>query len=373
MEKPVILVADDDPLNLQALFDYLRGSGFRVMIAESGEEALEQVKLSLPDIILMDVRMPGLDGFETCRRLKENESTSDIPVIFITALSDTPDKIRGFEMHAVDYITKPFHQEEVLARIKTHLTIQRQKKELAELNEELARANATKDKFFSIIAHDLKGAFNVLISGGRLLSEHIDLFDKDKIKAFAEEMVISAQNTFKLLQNLLQWAGVQRNTIAFKPMKIDLHNLVSANVVFFQKNAEQKKIRVSHSVEPGTNVQADLNMTDTILRNLISNALKFTPANGEVSISAENEGELVRVSVSDTGIGMSDENMSKLFRIEGYFKSVGTAGEKGTGLGLILCKEFAEKNGGTLWVESEEGNGTTFTFSLPNGRMKDDG
>ncbi|MCP4108696.1 MAG: hybrid sensor histidine kinase/response regulator [Desulfobacteraceae bacterium] len=367
IKKDIILVVDDNPVNLHVLLECLNQSGFETLIARSGESAIRQINFARPDIILLDIMMPGIDGFETCRLLKEDESTKDIPIIFMTALSETIDKIKGFEMGAIDYITKPFHQDEVLARITTHLTIQRQKKELAELNARLAESNATKDKFFSIIAHDLKNIFNSLIGGSQILAESIDTLSKEKIGMFAEEMFSSAQTAYELLENLLNWARMQKGSIEFKQEPIDLSDLVLTNIINFQNHADMKDIELLHSVEAGTIAYADPNMVNTVLRNLISNAIKFTGNRGRIIISANFFDQIIEVSVSDNGVGISQENADKLFRIDSKFRTTGTAGEKGSGLGLSLCREFIENNDGKIWIDSELGEGTSFWFTLPKG------
>ncbi|MDM8523549.1 hybrid sensor histidine kinase/response regulator [Desulfococcaceae bacterium HSG8] len=369
-EKAEILIVDDDPTNLGVLFDYLNASGFRTLIAEDGEGALRKADFARPDIILMDVMMPGIDGFETCRRLKENETTKDIPVIFMTALSDTVDKVRGFKTGAVDYITKPFQQEEVLLRIATHLTIQHQKKELAELN-------ALKDKFFSIISHDMKNIFFHLMGSADLLAMKILDFNYDKVEKDAENIHASLQNAYRLMENLLKWSMLQTETTNFDPRNFDLRNIAMNNILFFMQNAKQKDISLSHTIQTDIPVHANPDMVDTILRNLISNAIKFTQSGGEVLVSArfskdttdtdEEWNEQVEVAVTDTGVGISKENIRKLFRIDKKYKKTGTSGERGTGLGLILCKELVEKNNGRIWVESEAGKGTKFWFTLPKG------
>ncbi|QTA93516.1 Two component system response regulator/histidine kinase [Desulfonema magnum] len=375
-EQPIVLIVDDESPNLSVLSDYLKQSGVKPLIAEDGEEGLSQAEYAQPDIILLDIMMAGIDGFETCRRLKKNPATKDIPVIFMTALSDTSAKIRGFRLGAVDYITKPFQHEEVLVRIRTHLTLCQQEKKLLELNADLTKTNAAKDKFFSIIAHDLKGALSVLIAGCELLSGSVRDFDRNKIENFSKEIIASAKNTLRLLENLFDWARSQSGSMAFEPEFIELKRLAERNIQIFQGNANCKKIELSLSMKPDTYVYADRNMTNAIIRNLISNAIKFTRRGGEVSISAHSPpvsvwdeetemADFVEVAVSDTGIGISEENIPKLLKIDNKYMEMGTEDEKGTGLGLILCKEFVEKNNGKIWIESELGKGTTFWFVLP--------
>lgn len=357
-ESDTIMIVDDTPENLFILMECLSRSNFKTLIAKSGEGALRQLDFAKPDIILLDIMMPGIDGYETCRRLKEREDTKDIPVIFVTALTDTVDKVKGFKTGAVDYITKPFQHEEVLARVRTHLTIQHQKKQLMKLN-------ATKDKFFSIIAHDLRSPFNALIPGTKFLADSIDKLSSEQVKRFALEIHRSAETTFNLLGNLLSWARSQSGVFDYDPVTIDLCRLIINTIDIHRQQADQKKIRFKTCMEAGISVYADMNMINTVLRNLISNAIKFTDEGGQVTVSAVTESNRVKIKVADTGIGITQKNLPRLFEIDGNLKMRGTAGEKGTGLGLILCREFIEKHKGAIWTESKPGCGTTFFFTLP--------
>jgi two-component system, sensor histidine kinase and response regulator len=352
----VILVVDDNPANLSVLFNYLNQMGLKALVAQSGASALEQVQYDRPDLILLDILMPDMDGFETCRRLKARPESADIPIIFMTALTDMQDIITGFDIGAVDYITKPFYQEEVLARITTHLTLQRQHRELTELN-------AMKDKFFSIIAHDMKEAFATLVS----LSDYLVLTvqGQNNVRRAAQMVENSVHNVIKLLENLLNWAKLQSGRLEFQPTVLDLHNLALENIVRLRSEARNKQIRLSNQIAEHTCVFADQNMLNMVLRSLLSNAIWFTEKGGAVTIAAAKQDQQVQVTVSDTGVGMAPDDLAKLFRIDKKFRKIGTAGEQGTGLGLILCKDFIKKHGGDIWITSERGKGTTVTFTLP--------
>jgi two-component system sensor histidine kinase/response regulator len=365
MNKATILLVDDSPTNLHVLLDYLKDTGFETLIAQSGESALRQLKYAQPDIILMDVMMPGIDGFETCRRLKENESSRGIPVIFMTALSDTVDKVRGFEVGGVDYITKPLQHEEVLARVNAHLTIRNLQKQLQEKNKQLSELNASKDKFFSIIAHDLRNPFAGLLGFTRMVAEGFDDWSKDEIQDILGELQKSAENLYELLENLLSWSRLQRGVMEYTPELGNVDQIVRHNIDLFTPIAEQKQITLRNSVDQTIMVFADIKMFDTVIRNLVSNALKFTENEGSIEISAMQDEKFVTVAVSDTGIGIPQEDLSKLFQIDVKYSQVGTAGEQGTGLGLVLCKDLIEKNGGEIEVESEVGKGTIFRFTRP--------
>jgi signal transduction histidine kinase len=231
-------------------------------------------------------------------------------------------------------------------------------------NSELQEANATKDKFFSIISHDLKGPLNSLTSFSSLLIHHTDSLTKDEIQLLAKDLDKSLKNLFDLLENLLEWSRSQTGNIDFKREEFDLAELIHRTVDLLSMQAKNKEITLHVSLPEKLKVCSHRHSVNTVVRNLISNALKFTRAGGSVSISTKTEGESVTVSVSDTGVGMPPEILSKLFRIDTKHSTKGTADEKGTGLGLILCKDFVEKNDGKIWVESEVGKGSVFHFTL---------
>ena len=249
VETGTILIVDDNPTNLGVLFNALSHANFKVLVAEDGERALAQLERTNPDIILLDVLMPGIDGFETCRRLKTSEIGAEIPIIFMTALSDTVDKIKGFEAGGVDYITKPLQHEEVLARVKAHLMIRQLQQQLEERNEllheknrELEALNGSKDKFFSIIAHDLRSPFTGFLGLTQFIVENIDDWGKDKIKDITEKLHEAAENLYALLGNLLTWSRIQRGMVEHAPAAFDVADVVSRNLLLFTSNAKQKQI-----------------------------------------------------------------------------------------------------------------------------------
>lgn len=374
--QATILIVDDNPTNLRVLVDYLDQAGFQTLVATDGERAIQQVRLFPPDLILLDIMMPGLDGFETCRQLKANVTTQDIPIIFMTALTDTSHKVKGFKVGAVDYITKPFEQPEVMARIKTHLTIQRQRQELQrlnrslqEVNNALQEANITKDKFFSIVAHDMKNSFGMLFNYSELVVAIAEEINNPDLSETSHHLYEAAKKTATLLENLLEWSRLQRRVMIFDPQDIDLFQVITESVDLFGGLANQKNIELQHSLDLDTYFgYVDQNMIYTVLRNLINNALKFTPSGGQVDLSARFQGEFVELSVRDTGIGIEPDHLADLFKLDRKHTTYGTEGEKGTGLGLTLCKEMVERNGGQIWVESQVDQGTTVYFTLPKGK-----
>jgi signal transduction histidine kinase len=230
---------------------------------------------------------------------------------------------------------------------------------------ELQELNVSKDKFFSIIAHDLKNPFQTIIGFSEMLKEEMKSGDIATSENYVGLINTSAIQTFRLLENLLEWANSQRGKVTFSPVSINLRELVNEEFGVLSDMAKGKNIELKSSFDDDMTFTADKNMINTILRNLISNAIKFTHKNGKVELKAIINNKQVEISVSDNGIGMKNETMAKLFRLEGNLSTRGTENEKGTGLGLFLCKEFVEKHGGRIWVESEEGKGSTFKLLLP--------
>ncbi len=247
---------------------------------------------------------------------------------------------------------------DITDRKKAEIIIQKQYAQLQELN-------STKDKFFSIIAHDLRSPFQGFLGLTSLLVESNESFTQEELSAISKDMFNSANNLYKLLENLLSWAQIQKGTIGFAPQIIDLYCTVKLNIESIIQTALQKGIEIINKIPEKKLVYADEKMINTIIRNLLSNALKFTNKGGKIIIGAKETGkELIEIYISDNGVGMTKELTDKLFKIEEKVGRIGTDGEPSTGLGLLLCKEFVEKNGGIIWVESEEGKGSTFYFTV---------
>jgi signal transduction histidine kinase len=238
-------------------------------------------------------------------------------------------------------------------------------RKLKHVENELQKLNATKDKFFSIIAHDLKNPFHSLLAATQTLRMKIKDYDKEKILFFLENMESVARRGYDLLVNLLEWSRSQTGRLDFKPEKTNLHQLVKNSVDLLKGAAENKGVKLENAVDNDIEVLVDRNTIATVLRNLISNGIKYTLKDDRVKIYAKREESTVFVYVEDTGTGIKKEHVAKLFRLDKNISTRGTQDETGTGLGLILCKEFVERNGGTIFVESTEGEGSTFYFTIP--------
>ena len=354
-----ILIVDDIPANLKILGDILEGSKYKVRPVLDGKLALQVAEKEKPDLILLDIMMPDMDGFEVCRRLKENQHLSDIPVIFISASNDTNNIVKALNSGGVDYITKPFRAEEVIARVNSHMKICQQ-------NQELRKLNAEKDKFFSIIAHDLRSPLNGFLGLTQLMADDLSGMTLAEIQEIAVRMRNSANNLFHLLENLLKWSQLQRGLTTFIPTSFLLMPKIAESLELVLEPANKKGIEISYYVPEDLSVFADGNMLESTIRNLVSNAVKFTANGGKITITAKQiDGNPAKISIKDNGIGMSRAIVDNLFQLDVQTNRQGTDNEPSTGLGLIICRDFIEKHGGKLWVESEEGKGSTFSFTIP--------
>ncbi len=379
-----ILIVDDSKTNLDYISKLLKSKGYLTAIALNGNTALKKAKAHVFDLVLLDIIMPEIDGFEVCRQLKNNPSSRSIPIIFLTSKTDAKSLSKGFEIGGVDYIKKPFNTIELLARVETHLnlkkaqdTINSQNQELENANillekqnQELLKLNATKDRLFSIIGHDLKNPFNAIIGFSQLLKNNYQDYDSTKQKEIINSIYQAGESAYNLLTNLLEWARMQSGHIDFKPRNIELKKIIDNVVMLYSGLAKEKGINLFSGVITDMFLFADENMLSSTLQNLISNALKFTPEGGTVHIMAKYQDENVEVTVSDNGLGMKAEDLKKLFKIEENFTKHGTNGEFGTGLGLLLCKDFVEKNGGSITVESTPKEGSDFIFTIPSKEKK---
>lgn len=376
--KDLILVVDDQINNLKVISSVL-GDTYSLSLAQSGTKALEILKKVKPALILLDIMMPGMNGFEVCEKIKADENTKDIPVIFLTAKTDIEDIVAGFDYGAVDYITKPFNMKELIVRIQNHLNLAnakaeiiRQKNEIAEYNDqlieaekELTKENKEKDKFFSIIAHDLNSPLMGLVGYIKLINQKYDDINDTKKRAMLGRLLESAESLQALIANLLEWSRSKRGKIQLKPEMLNLADIANDVVMLLSNQSKEKNIEIINSIDNEFLIFADKNMLYTILRNLVSNAVKFSYEGGEILLEAGIRANDTVFSVADKGMGIDEDGIKKLFRIDSDYSTLGTNNEQGTGLGLILCKEFVDNHNGSIWVESEKGKGSTFYCAFP--------
>ena len=361
-----LLVVDDVQTNVLLLKALLGKEGYGILVANNGQEALEVIRNENPDLILLDVMMPGMDGFEVAERLKSEEFRCEIPIIFLTALDDTQSIVNGFKLGVGDFISKPFRKEELMVRIKHQLSLVAARRIIEEKNEELRKTIAGRDKMYSVIAHDLRSP---MASMKMLLNTIMMSVEKDKIDPDIFDMLEMSNKTseevFSLLDNLLKWTKSQLGKLTVIPQKLDTSGLADGVVEVMNSVAEVKHIKLIRTDHESFFVYVDIEMIKSILRNLISNAVKFSNPDSEIKVGIKAEDGKVIVSVTDSGKGIKKEDQHKLLKDSTHFTTYGTNSEEGSGLGLLLCRDFARKNGGELWFESEENLGSVFSFSLP--------
>ena len=361
-----LLVVDDVQTNVLLLKALLGKEGYGILVANNGQEALEVIRNENPDLILLDVMMPGMDGFEVAERLKSEEFRCEIPIIFLTALDDTQSIVNGFKLGVGDFISKPFRKEELMVRIKHQLSLVAARRIIEEKNEELRKTIAGRDKMYSVIAHDLRSP---MASMKMLLNTIMMSVEKDKIDPDIFDMLEISNKTseevFSLLDNLLKWTKSQLGKLTVIPQKLDISGLADGVVEVMNSVAEVKHIKLIRTDHESFFVYVDIEMIKSILRNLISNAVKFSNPDSEIKVGIKAEDGKVIVSVTDSGKGIKKEDQHKLLKDSTHFTTYGTNSEEGSGLGLLLCRDFARKNGGELWFESEENLGSVFSFSLP--------
>ncbi len=362
-----ILVVDDNPRNIQVIGTILREANYDVGFAMDGHQAIELLQDSNDyDLVLLDIRMPLMNGLEVCSIMRKDDRFKEIPVIFLSASQELENIIAAFDAGGVDYVTKPFNAKELLARVNTHLQLKFKTREARNYARELELVNATKDKFFSIIAHDLRNPFEGILLISRTLLKNLPKCSAEEITKQVEIIISATDTGNKLLENLLIWSRSQTGRVSYHPRDLPLEPMVQQCIDNVIAWAKAKEIDLAFTSDENIVVKTDEDMFCHILRNLLTNALKFTPSNGRVTVVTGKSGDGIEVSVSDTGIGISEQDKGRIFRIDGNISSrPGTENETGSGLGLILCKEFIDKMGGTIRVESRLGEGSRFSFWLP--------
>ena len=361
-----ILIVDDVMSNVLLLKVLLTNEKFAIATASNGRQALEQVEKENPDLVLLDVMMPDMSGFEVAQHLKSNPNTADIPIIFLTALNSTADIVKGFQVGANDFISKPFNKEELIIRVTHQISLVAAKRLILSKTEELQRTIAGRDKLYSVIAHDLRSPMGSI---KMVLNMLILNLPSEKIGAEMYELLTMANQTtedvFSLLDNLLKWTKSQIGKLNVVYQDVDLVEVTDGVIEIFSMVASLKKIRIHEMKPEKMMVNADIDMLKTVVRNLLSNAIKVSKENSEVLVKMEEVDGMAVVSVQDYGCGISEEGQKKLLHTDTHFSTFGTNNEEGSGLGLLLCKDFVVKNGGKLWFTSKEGEGSIFSFSIP--------
>ena len=360
-----VLIVDDVVSNVLLLKILLTNEQFQVCTANNGTSCIEMAKTEHPDLILLDVMMPDINGFDTAIVLKKDATTKDIPIIFLTALNTPQDLVRGFQVGANDFLTKPFNKEELLMRVMQQIQLVAAKRIIEKQNDELRATLTNRDKMYSVIAHDLRSpmasirmVLNLVVQSASPETVGPELY------TLLDQANRESEEVHDLLDNLLKWTKSQTGRLTVVKQDLDLKDIIPGVVEIFEVIAQTKRIKLNLQLPDSTLiVNADNDMLKTIVRNFLSNAIKFSPEDSSIEIIMSEENDMAKVSVRDHGVGISSERLGSIFH-KGE-TTFGTGGEEGSGLGLQLCQDFARKNDGDCTVESVEGEGSTFSVLIP--------
>ena len=360
-----VFIVDDNPNNLTLLATILRGAGHRVRAANSGRRALETVEALPPELVMLDVSMPDMDGYEVCQRLKAMPGLKAVPVIFTSALAEAVDKVRGFAAGGVDYVTKPFDRGEVLARVQTQLRVFRLQRELLARNQELSALNEEKNRLLGAVVHDLRTPLTVVAGYAEFL--RLGVLD-DEQRDFVEQILRTTGFMEALVDDLLDLSAIEAGSLQLRLEEIDLHEHLARVVELNRRLAARKDVRVQLAADPGAVVaRVDAGKVEQVLNNLIGNAVKFSPRGTRVTVSLAADEGTARIAVADEGQGIPAGELAHLFEPFRVTSVRPTEGEKSTGLGLAIVHRIVTGHGGQIQAESEVGRGTTLSFTLPRG------
>ncbi len=395
-----ILLVDDNENNLMSMEVALERDDYAFSKATSGREAL-RILLHEEDfsLILLDVKMPTMDGYDTAELIYQRDKLKNIPIIFITAHDyEEAAMFKGYQAGAVDFIRKPFNPEMLRSKVAVFAELHKKNQQLRQqeekvkainndlmllnrdlekrvlertaeleaLNQELKALNLSKDKFLSVISHDLRNPLTALLASSAKLNDDPEKLEPAKVKQLAGIIHRTSNKLLDQLNEVIDWAKKQSEKTNFNPEKLRLAEGIDVSLELLKPNAAQKKIRLENKTPKNIFVKADSLMLRSIVQNLVTNAIKYTPQGGSVIINAKPEGKMIRVFVEDSGVGMTEDIMKNLFTKDNSSSLSGTNNEIGSGLGLILVNDFVAQHGGTIDVESEVGTGTTFKFTIPS-------
>jgi two-component system, sensor histidine kinase and response regulator len=360
---PVILVVDDIQTNIQVVGQILNENGYEVMPATSAAQAFERIKTQTPDLILLDFMMPEVNGLEVCRRLKSNPVTEKIPVIFLTASNEVEHVTQAFAAGAVDFVTKPFRGEELLARVRTHLELTKARQDLWQYGQRLRELNDEKNEFLGIVAHDLRSPLSNIITSASMALD--DMSDPVQTRDFVDIIHTSAQHMLALVENLMDVNAIEQGKVKIDITPIELSEVIRGVVENYRRKAEAKEQQLVLTGDHESLIAlTDPHATIQIFDNLISNAIKYSPPGKRVEVRLSQRDKNIRVEIKDQGPGLTPDDQKKLFGKFARLSARPTGGEPSTGLGLSIVKKMVEAAGGKVWCESHPGQGATFIVEL---------
>jgi len=360
-----ILIVDDNKRNLQVLGSILGQAEYKVAMALDGQTALKLAGQLLPDIIVLDIMMPEMDGFEVCEKLKADNQLKEIPVIFLTAKVDVDDIVKGFNVGGSDYVTKPFKKQEMLVRISSQIELVENRKKIKKQAEELAQLNALKDKVFEVIAFDIKHAMDSFIAVPKLMADpRLDL-STDEINELMGDLQDKAKNTYRLLENIIWWSRSQQNLISPKYSRVQLFKIIGGILDEFSDMCNEKELVIKNSIDGDASVFTDKKFLEVILKNILHNAIKYSCKKCDIQFNSYQSDDSYCIEITNSGQEISSEILDKIGEASSYVAEYGTNSEKGAGIGLKVCLSLLDSMNGKLVFERKN-NKTVVTIKLAN-------
>lgn len=357
-----ILIVDDNQENLKLLGSLLSKEGYRLNVALEGKQALDMVNKSKPDLILLDIVMPIMDGFATCKILKSDPEYKDIPIIFLTSSLETESIVKGFDLGAIDYLTKPFNSSELLARVKTHIELKKSKEIIKKQYKDLLKVESLRNSLASILVHDLKNPLTSISGYAQLILRNKD---DSKLKKYLNRIVETSDVMLNLIMSILDVSKMESNKMNVIRSKINIKKIFEDIESGLYSTYENKniKLEIEFSVD-SSEIVADSELFKRILINLISNAIKYSPQNGIVKLQITKEGAKTKFFVMDQGKGIPEEFKDKIFEKFGQIEIEKKGERYSTGLGLTFCKMAVEAHGGEIGFYKNNDGGNTFWFNI---------
>ena len=373
MNNDLVLIIDDNPSNVQVLATMMAEYNFELGIAMNANEAYTFLEENIPNIILLDIEMPGINGYEVCSTLKNDLKYSNIPIIFLTVKSENEDIVKGFELGAVDYITKPFNKEELISRVRTHISLNKVKDQLENKTRELENALKMKDEFISFVSHEFKTPLTVINAAIQAMELICKNELSEKTKNFINKIRQNSFRQLRLVNNLLDITRINGGSIKFNKKNLDIVFITKSIIESVNLYALQKNIQLSFITSIDQKIiSIDEEKYERILLNVLSNAIKFTPHGKSINVSLSIKSGYICVKIQDCGVGIPKDKQKIIFERFGQVDSSLTRQSEGTGIGLSLVKKLVEALGGSISVKSKVGIGSTFTILLPAEKIADE-
>jgi two-component system sensor histidine kinase/response regulator len=376
MQNYNILLVEDNPGDAMLLEELLLDNKrfkFKMDVADTLQTAIKMVEEIRYDIILLDLGLPDSNGLDALQVI--NKKVNNIPILVITGLDDDKTGNEAIKMGAQSYIVKGLYNSRLITDSIIHavernnnlIKIRKAEEELTLYNEELNKANKEKERLIALLSHDLRGPIKTLVALLELLNEEYDEMEKSMQREIIQKSIKTGENTVNLLETLLEWARLKAGKIQIHPKITEVHKFVNSSIESALDMASQKEVEIINNTPEGLHFYADTNMIATVVRNLLGNSIKFSHRRSTISIEAKKtNNESIAIEIKDEGKGIKEEDRLKIFDITEGFTTLGTENEKGSGFGMILCKELIEENNGKLFIESEYGKGTSVSFILPS-------